>query len=229
MHKMSVLAPQGRKRLLARWLGLIALTLMALTQVSWGSATDSPRAGENLDFDWRFIQADVPGAQAPDFNDTQWRRLDLPHDWSIEGEYKADNPSKGAGAYLPYGVGWYRKPIEVPANCAGKRFFIEFDAATMVSEIWLNGQLLGKHHYGGNSFTYDLTPHLKPGRNLLAVRIDNSLVPNARWYTGSGLDSHVNLVSLNPIHIAQWGTFVTTPEISGQRALNSLGIDNFSA
>ncbi|HEV2293515.1 MAG TPA: glycoside hydrolase family 2 TIM barrel-domain containing protein [Tepidisphaeraceae bacterium] len=171
-----------------------------------------------LNLGWRFVQQDDSGAAAAGFDDSSWRMLDLPHDWSIEGEYRQDNPAGGAGAYLPCGVGWYRRAIEIPPQWTGKRVFIEFDAAQRNSDVWINGRHLGHRPYGYISFGYDLTPHLKPGQNLLAVRVDNSKLPAARWYTGSGIYSHVRLIVTDKVHIPQWGTFVTTPQVSAQRA-----------
>ena len=166
------------------------------------------------------LQGDLEGAQSPDFQDGSWRTLDLPHDWSIEGPVSEAAPGAGTVAYLPTGIGWYRKQFTLPATTRGKRVLLQFDGVYQRSEVWINGTSLGMRPYGFITFSYDLTPHLNPaGRpNHVAVRVDNSLQPNCRWYTGSGIYRHTWLIITDPIHIAQWGTFVRTPSISPQSA-----------
>ena len=184
-----------------------------------------PRIIQTLDRGWRFAQRDIANAQDAGLDDSRWQDVDLPHDWSIEGEYRQDNPAGGAGAYLPAGIGWYRRVIDVPPEWKDKRLFIEFDAAQRNSGVWINGHHLGRRPYGYISFGYDLTPHLKPGRNVLAARLDNSKLPAARWYTGSGIYSHVRLVVTDKVHIPQWGTFVTTPTVSVERGAVEVATD----
>ena len=168
-----------------------------------------------LDFDaaWRFHLGDVPGAQQVPFDDSGWRTLDVPHDWSIEGEFSADNPAGVAGGALPGGVGWYRKQFAVPARDSSRRVFVEFDGVYRNSEVWINGHYLGKRPYGYSSFRYELTPYVAygGGGNVIAVRVDNSQQPNSRWYSGSGIYRHVRLVTTDAVHVDQWGTYVTTP------------------
>jgi len=185
---------------------VIALCLLLLLQ----------RQTSNFDHDWRFHLGDVAGAQAPAFADSVWRTLDLPHDWSIEGEFSEQNPAGVAGGALPGGVGWYRKTFTVPAADSGKVVVVEFDGVYRNSEVWINGQYLGKRPYGYSSFRYELTPNVRfgAGRNVIAVRVDNSQQPNSRWYSGSGIYRHVRLVTSDPMHVAQWGTYVTTPVVS---------------
>jgi beta-galactosidase len=146
--------------------------------------------------------------------------LDLPHDWSIEGPFSEDAPAAGNGAYLPTGVAWYRKHFTLPTATRGKRVVLQFDGVYQRSEVWMNGTSLGMRPYGFTTFAYDLTEHLKPaGRtNQIAVRVDNSLQPNCRWYTGSGIYRHTWMIVTDPVHLAQWGTFVTTPMVSPQNA-----------
>ena len=169
----------------------------------------------NFDQGWRFHLGDVAGAQAPAFADAAWRTLDLPHDWSIEGPFSEQNPAGVAGGALPGGVGWYRKTFSVPAADSGKVVFVEFDGVYRNSEVWINGHSLGKRPYGYSSFRYELTPHLRyRARNVIAVRVDNSQQPNSRWYSGSGIYRHVRLVTSDPMHVAQWGTYITTPLVS---------------
>ncbi|TMC67455.1 MAG: glycoside hydrolase family 2, partial [Chloroflexi bacterium] len=166
---------------------MIALCLLLLLQ----------RQTSNFDHDWRFHLGDVAGAQAPAFADSGWRTLDLPHDWSIEGEFSEQNHAGVAGGALPGGVGWYRKTFTVPAADSGKVVFAEFDGVYRNSEVWINGQYLGKRPYGYSSFRYELTPNVRfgAGRNVIAVRVDNSQQPNSRWYSGSGVYRHVRLVT----------------------------------
>jgi beta-galactosidase len=180
------------------------------------------RPGKRVSFnqDWRFQLGDVSNGQDPDLNDSQWRRLDLPHDWSIEGEFSEKARSGTGGGALPGGIGWYRKAFTVPLTAKGKSIFIEFDGVYRNSEVWINGHYLGKRPYGYSSFVYELTPHLiyGGGPNVIAVKVDNSQQPNSRWYSGSGIYRNVWLTTLNPVHIEHWGTYVTTPEVSSESA-----------
>jgi beta-galactosidase len=174
------------------------------------------RQTQSFDRGWRFYLGDVAGAQEPAFVDSSWRRLDLPHDWSIEGAFSEQNPAGVGGGALPGGIGWYRKAFSLPAGDTGKIVFIEFDGVYRNSEVWINGRELGKRPYGYSSFRYELTPHLRFGsqRNVIAVRVDNSQQPNSRWYSGSGIYRHVRLVKANSVHVDQWGTYVTTPAVT---------------
>jgi len=173
---------------------------------------------QTVSFDpaWRFHLGDVAGAQELAFADSGWRTLDVPHDWSIEGEFREQNPAGVGGGALPGGVGWYRKTFTLPAADTGKVVFVEFDGIYRNSEVWINGQYLGKRPYGYSSFRYELTPHLRYGteRNVIAVRVDNSQQPNSRWYSGSGIYRHVRLVTTNRVHVDRWGTYITTPAVS---------------
>jgi beta-galactosidase len=193
---------------------LFILTHIFLQAVSVAAFSQGERQARQrllMDYNWKFIQSDVKGAEGPDFNDSPWRTLNLPHDWSIEGEFKQDAPTKGNGGYLPTGVGWYRKHFKIPSIRNAQNFWIEFDGVYMNSDVWINGHELGIHPYGYTSFYYDITRYLKKGDNIIAVRVDNSVQPNSRWYSGSGIYRHVWLHTAGPVHIAQWGTYVTTP------------------
>ena len=173
----------------------------------------------NIDAEWRFNLGDSIGAEKPDFKDASWRTLNLPHDWSIEGEYNQANPTGRGGGYLPAGIGWYRKSLTIPSTESGKRIYITFDGVMSNSQVWVNGQLLGKRPYGYVPFSYELTGKVsfdKP--NILAVRVDNTQQPASRWYAGAGIYRHVRLECLNPIHLDQWGVYVTTPEVSKEKA-----------
>ncbi|HWA90107.1 MAG TPA: glycoside hydrolase family 2 TIM barrel-domain containing protein [Rhizomicrobium sp.] len=170
-----------------------------------------------FDDGWQFSRGDFPGAEMPAFADAAWRRVDLPHDWSIEGPYSKDEPSGGSGGYLPTGIGWYRKRFARPA--AGKQVEIRFDGVYQRSQVWINGRSLGFRPYGYIGFAYDLTPHLVDGENVVAVRVDNSLQPNSRWYSGSGIYRHVWLTVADPMRIADWGVQVHTTIESGEARL----------
>jgi beta-galactosidase len=177
------------------------------------------RVTTSFDADWRFFKGDAQGAERPEFDDAAWRRLDVPHDWSIEGPFDEKNPTGKDGAYLPAGVGWYRKHFVVPAGDAKRRVFVDFDGVMANSDVWVNGFHLGKRPYGYSSFRYELTEYLNFGReNVVAVRADNSGQPASRWYTGAGIYRHVRLVTTDPVHIEHWGTFVTTPRVTNTNA-----------
>src|SRR6266536_6622207 len=196
-------------------------TLLVLVIVAGSLAAQ--RKTEKFDSRWRFHLGDAPGAQDVAFDDAAWRSLDLPHDWSIEGEFSEQNPAGVGGGALPGGVGWYRKAFTVPAADSGKVVFVEFDGVYRNSEVWINGQYLGKRPYGYSSFRYELTPHLHYRvRNVIAVRVDNSQQPNSRRYSGSGIYRHVRLVTTAPVHGDHWGTYVTTPDVTPATARVSI-------
>jgi len=171
-----------------------------------------------MDFNWKFQLGDQKSAEQISYDDNSWRVLNLPHDWSIEGEYNKDEPTGGSGGYLPTGIGWYRRHFQVDKNDLNKHIWIEFDGVYMNSDVWINGHHLGKYPYGYSSFYYELTPHLVAGENVIAVRVDNSKQPNTRWYSGSGIYRHVWLVKTDPLHIAHWGIYAVTPSVSTESA-----------
>jgi beta-galactosidase len=173
-----------------------------------------------FDADWRFLKSDAPGAEKPEFADTDWRAVSLPHDWSIEGPFDRENLTRGAGAFLPAGVGWYRKHFTLSADQARRRVFVEFDGVMANSDVWINGFHLGKRPYGYVGFRYELTGHVKFGRdaNVLAVRADNSQQPASRWYAGAGIYRHVRLVLADAVHLETDSIFVTTPKIEAEQA-----------
>jgi beta-galactosidase len=153
------------------------------------------------------------------FNDKNWRNLDLPHDWSIEGDINHKNPMGVAGGYFPAGIGWYRKSFTVPTEWESKIISIYFEGVYMNSEVFINGNSLGIYPYGYSSFAYNLAPYLKYGKeNVIAVRVDNSQQVNCRWYSGSGIDRHVWMTVTNPIHVTQWGIAISTPDVSSRKA-----------
>lgn len=175
----------------------------------------------SLDFTagWTFRLCDDAAAARLDYDDSGWRKLNLPHDWAIEGDFSKDSPSGTGGGALPGGVGWYRKTFTADKADEGKRYRIDFDGVYMNSTVYINGHELGTRPYGYISFSYDLTPYIQwGGKNVLAVRVDNAEQPNSRWYSGCGIYRNVWLTKLNPIHVAQWGTYVTTEEVSENSA-----------
>ena len=198
----------------------LSFVLLAAFVLFW---TAAPCRAEILPFDdnWHFTQGDAKGAENPGFNAAAWQTVTLPHDWSIAGPFSENNPAGGAGAFLPAGVGWYRKEFTLPKTAADRCVSIEFDGVMANSDVWINGHLLGHRPYGYVSFVYDLTPHLLPNgqKNVLAVRADNSPQPASRWYAGAGIYRHAHLKFAGPIHIAPWSTFITTPEVTEKQAL----------
>jgi beta-galactosidase len=204
----------SRRCLLGQAVGAAALA--ATVQAQPGGENPAQRTRESFDFGWKFFKGDAPGAQQPDFTDAPWRSVDLPHDWSIEGPF---SEKEAAQASLPAGIGWYRKRFPLPEAYRGRTVTIEFGGIYENSEVWINGQYLGKRPYGYIPFSYDLTPHLNFGRdNVVAVKVDNSHQTNCRWYSGSGIYRRTWLLVTNPVHVAYWGTFVTTPHVSKEAA-----------
>jgi beta-galactosidase len=194
----------------------VTLVLFAAAQSSLAARTVTA-----FDSDWRFLKADAPGAEQPVFDDSNWRQLSVPHDWSIEGPFAQTNKTGGAGGFLPSGVGWYRKAFILPKNASNHCVSIEFDGVMANSTVWINGVKLGHRPSGYVSFRYDLTPHLKfgPGEtNVLAVRADTSAQPASRWYTGAGIYRHVRLVETHPVHLEADSVFITTPRITSNAA-----------
>ncbi|MGN6540433.1 MAG: sugar-binding domain-containing protein, partial [Ginsengibacter sp.] len=175
----------------------------------------------NFNKDWKFFLGNDSAAIRYNFNDTKWRTLNLPHDWSIEGKFSKEYPTTYNEGALPAGIGWYRKTFTVPLTERDKRIYINFDGVYRNSEVWINGHYLGKRPNGYISFRYELTPYLKFGKekNVIAVKVDNSGQPNSRWYTGSGIYRKVWLLTTNRIAIDEWGTYVTTSVSKNKGAL----------
>lgn len=178
------------------------------------------RSRENFCKQWKFFLGDDMNAKMPAYHDQTWRVLNLPHDWSIEGQFDANHPAGIGGGALPGGVGWYRKSFTIPRESRDKNVFIDFDGVYQLSEVWINGQSLGKRPNGYISFRYDLTPYLNYGdqENVIAVRVDNAQQPNSRWYSGSGIYRNVWLETTSKTYVGHWGTYITTPVISDQSA-----------
>jgi beta-galactosidase len=177
------------------------------------------RPGGNPGSDFPFVQSN--------FNDTSWEKVNLPHDWAIKGPFQAGWNSEvggGMGRLPSNGVAWYRKKLDIPASDAGKSVFLDIEGAMSYAMVWLNGKLVGGWPYGYASWRLDLTSFLKPGgENLLAIRLDN---PNnsSRWYPGGGIYRNVWLTKANPIHVGQWGTCITTENVTKTSATINLAV-----
>ncbi len=175
------------------------------------------RERQNFDAGWRFILADSVQMATPTYIDAHWRALNLPHDWAIEGDFLASNPSGAGGGALPGGIGWYRKQFVLDGEATtNSRYFIEFDGVYMNSTVYVNGVKVGFRPYGYSSFEYEITKYLRQGSNVIAVRVDNSDQPNSRWYSGCGIYRHVWLTKTAPVHIKQWGVYVQADAKTGQ-------------
>lgn len=175
----------------------------------------------NFDKNWTFIQEDAKDAIKPIFDDSKWRKLDVPHDWSIEGAYDKANLTARGGGYLPSGIGWYRKKFVLDEKLAKKKVVIEFDGVMANSDVYINGHHLGKRPYGYINFTYDLTKHLNFGKgntNVIAVRAENAVQPASRYYTGAGIYRHVRLLTTDLVHIDNYGVFITTEDATAAKA-----------
>ncbi|KAI0101184.1 glycoside hydrolase family 2 protein [Daldinia grandis] len=166
---------------------------------------------------------DVEYVQAS-FDDSEWETVNVPHDWAIKGPFHAPGIPNSMGALPINGVGWYRRNLTISSSDAGKSIFLDIDGAMSNSAVWINGQIIGGWPYGYNSFRLDLTPYVKAGDNLLAIRIDNPL-NFSRWYPGAGLYRNVWLVKVDQTHIGQYGTYITTPAVSAESADVSLTVE----
>ncbi len=213
---------------------VILLGYILINEGSGQTVNIQTRIRKNLDEDWKFLHGDLPGGAHGDIEEDNWQQIRLPHDWSIEGEYRRDNPSGSPGAYLPAGTGWYRKKMIIPESAKGKKIFLEFEGFYMSGECWVNDHYLGKHPNGHLPWHLDISPFVVFGDslfNVLVVKTDNSLQPNARWYKGSGINRHVWLTITDPLHIAPWGTFVSTPfvtdSLSGIRIVTQVRAGRF--
>jgi len=201
--------------------------LLFLTVFSLTAQTNFQR---NIPFDndWRFFRGGNQAAERQNFDDSKWRKIDLPHDWSIENIPGTSSPfthvaigQTGTG-FTAGGTGWYRKAFTIEEKDKGNRIQVQFDGVYMNSELWVNGQSIGKHPYGYTGFQFDITEKIKFGQtNYIAIKVQNE-GENSRWYSGSGIYRHVWLNILHPVHIAQWGTYITTPEINTANAKGNI-------
>ena len=199
------------------------LSVFALVCLFLTACATREKGRERISFnkEWRFALTEKQAnASAPDTDDSNWRVLNLPHDWSIEADFSLDNPATPGGGALPGGMGWYRKHFKLSESDKGKVIYIDFDGVYRNSRVWLNGHLLGFRPNGYVSFRYDLTPYLNYGKeeNVLVVQADNSDQPNSRWYSGSGIYRNVWLVKTGQVHVDNWGTNITTPVMNADKS-----------
>lgn len=198
------------------------LSLLFVSSLLTVSAIPTTQVRQKLPFnkEWKFALGDQPQFRDSIYNDASWRVLNLPHDWSIEGAF--DKSIGGSGGFFPVGIGWYRKTFTLPENMKSKQLIIQFDGIYMNSEVWINGNFLGRHPYGFTTLQYDITEFIKSGKgeiNTIAVRVDNSIKESTRWYTGSGIYRNVWLLATNFVHFDSYkGVSITTPEVSAQKA-----------
>lgn len=198
-------------------LSIVILLIMCIApslraQVSFGKP-------EKINENWKFILSDVQDAQSVTLDDTRWQQISLPHDWSVKGQLSPTLAS--CTGYLPGGIGWYRKTIDIPADKQGQKVYLYFEGIYNRSEVFLNGQSLGKRPNGYISFMYDATPYIQYGEeNMIAVRVDHSQHADSRWYTGSGIYRNVWLIYANPVHIVQWGIYAYPEKVKNDYRLN---------
>lgn len=192
------------------------IVVVILITVS-SSVFSQSRIRDSFNKDWKFFLGDEPNAKNATYNDAKWRKLTLPHDWSIEGKFDEKNPAKPEGGGLPTGIAWYRKDFIAPANFQNRITTIEFDGVYKNSEVYINGHFLGKRPFGYISFSYELSKYLKAGKNTIALKVDNSTQPDSRWYSGSGIYRNVWLTSTSKVALAHWGLRVN-PQLSDDRS-----------
>ena len=197
---------------------ILAVVFVGFTWVLLSPANIAAEESVDLNRGWKFQLGDPGEASKADFDDKAWRTLDVPHDWAFESPYARNAAQKDKGGYKPGGIGWYRKSFELPDSFRGKRVSIRFDGVYMNSQVWLNGKLLGKRPYGYIAFEYDLTDDLKPGVNTIAVRVDNSKEPSARWYHGCGIYAHVRLLASEAVAIESNGVWIRTVKVNKGKA-----------
>lgn len=204
-----------KKLFLAVLLSYLSLSLFG--QVSFGQP-------EKINDGWKFTLNDVKDGQNTSLDDKRWKSVDLPHDWSVKGQLSPTLAS--ATGYLPGGIGWYRKTLDIPKDKQGEKVYLYFEGVYNRSDVFINGQSLGKRPNGYISFLYDVTPYIKYGQdNVIAVRVDHSQSADSRWYTGSGIYRNVWLVYANPIHIAQWGVYVYPKSVTKKQATLSVEVE----
>jgi beta-galactosidase len=198
---------------------ICVLVLFRSSEVLTVAAVESARTYLDFDQDWLFRRGDFASAALPAFDDSTWRRINVPHDWSIDGPFGPEH-SSGNG-YAPGGIGWYRKHFRLDTGFRSRIAAIEFDGIYSNAEVWINGHFVGGRPYGYSSFECILEPHLKFGGedNVVAVRVDHSRFADSRWYTGSGIYRHVRLRFTGRIHFGHWGVFISTPRVSADSAL----------
>ncbi len=218
--------------IISAFLGLLASVLLFITSCINQPVPVANSRTTSFDGNWHFLKDSLSGAEEPDFNDSAWRVIDVPHDWSIEdlpaqngediiGPFDKSAVDKMSSGYLVGGIGWYRKNFTIKEEDKSKIAYLQFDGVYMNADVWLNGKHLGFHPYGYTPFFYDITSSLNPAgkSNVVAVRVRNEGL-NSRWYSGSGINRHVWLTLVNPVHIdISSGIYITTPEVSENSAV----------
>ena len=217
--------------------GLLVLVNFTFSEGLTDKSLTAPERDRMFNTGWKFIRDSVSGAEQPGFDDSQWMPVDLPHDFSIMnlpegdrkdqiGPFSKKSPGNGnSTGHVIGGTGWYRKNFTLDQSEAGKTVLLNFDGVYMESEVWVNGKKAGIHKNGYTPFWFDITSLLNPAgkTNVIAVRVDNT-GRNSRWYSGSGIYRNVRLTVLNPVHVAEWGVYVTTPEIHPNSAITDLAV-----
>jgi beta-galactosidase len=202
---------------------ILSVMVLGMTTPVLAQRAAAGRITSSFDREWRFLKGDATGAENTEFDDRSWRRLDVPHDWSIEGPADDKNPTGQGGGFMPSGISWYRKHFTLSSEVRDRLVFIEFDGVMANSDVWINGFPLGNRPNGYVGFSYELSSHLNFSKdNVVAVRTDTSKQPASRWYTGAGIYRHVRLVIKDAVHIPQCGTFVTTPQVEQKEAVVSV-------
>lgn len=197
----------------------LAILLIVLLKKAEAQDISISKRKQLFDYNWKFYLGDNPQASSNNLNDSKWRNLNLPHDWSIEGKIDPNNASGSEGGFYPTGLGWYRKTFKLPASLKGKKISLYFEGVYMNAEVFVNGKSLGIRPYGYSAFSHELTPYLNFNKeNVIVVKVDNSQQKNSRWYSGSGIYRHVWMVVNDPVHIDLWGTQITTPKVATNRA-----------
>ena len=210
------------KLLKSKFCWIIVILIFACNSIS---AQPLLKRNNLFDYNWRFHKGGALGAEGLSFDDSGWRVIDLPHDWSIEdlpgtnSPFNADAISQVNGGFTTGGTGWYRKTFTIPKELTNKEFIIMFEGVYMNSDVWLNGEFLGNHPYGYTSFWFDISGKIKFDKeNVLAVKVKNE-GENSRWYSGSGIYRHVWLNIVAPVYFEQWGTYITTPQVTREEAI----------
>ncbi len=198
---------------------VVASSLTQSPEPAVEAMTISPRSTELFVENWVFHLGDLADGADPALDDSTWRVLDLPHDWSIEGEYTEDSPATRRGGFLPGGIAWYRKSFDWDPEWEGKSVRLTFDGVYMNSTVFINGRKLAHQPYGYVPINVNLSNDLLKSTNVIAVRVDNEKLPSGRWYTGSGIYRDVWLTVSEPVHVVENGSFIRSEDVTAERAV----------
>ena len=210
---------------MAAALGISMITPFGLSEnVQAAESVEGSSEEREISFNkgWKFF-LETEGsidASGKEYDDSAWRDVDLPHDYSIEQDFDPNSPGTANGGYLNGGVGWYRKHFVLPKEMEGKRISISFGGVYMDSTVYVNGRMAGNYPYGYSPFAYDITDYVTADgvtENVISVKV-NHQQPSSRWYSGSGIYRNVDLVVADPVHVARYGTYVTTPDLEDEYA-----------